>query len=40
VQSFVAKFPEEFEKHAQGKATTAKSGGEQSHESAKKLEAA
>ena len=39
VQSFVAKFPEEFEKHAQGKASTAQVGGDQSHEPSKKLEA-
>jgi NADH-quinone oxidoreductase subunit F len=39
VQSFVAKFPEEFAKHAEGKASTAKSSGDQSHEPAKKLEA-
>ena len=39
VQSFVAKFPEEFAKHAAGKASTSNSGGGQSHEPSKTLEA-
>ena len=39
VQSFVAKFPEEFAKHAEGKPTTAKLGGATAQGPAKEMEA-
>jgi NADH-quinone oxidoreductase subunit F len=39
VQSFVAKFPEEFAKHAEAKPTTAKLEGATAQEPAKKMEA-